>query len=96
MATKTNTLPEREYIAILGLVMPLVDAKRSQSLTPANFDAKSYAIEVIEALAVQRLDDSVPDPAIPDPEPEAPVEPESPESPVEPEPEQLPEVPADE
>lgn len=56
MATKTNSLPEREYIAILGLVMPLVDAKRSQSLTPADFDARAYALEVVEALAVQRLD----------------------------------------
>lgn len=59
MATKTNNLPEREYIAILGLVMPLVDAKRGQSLTPADFDAKVYAMEVIEALAGQRLDASV-------------------------------------
>lgn len=56
MATKTNLLPEREYIAILDLAMPLVDAKRSQSLTPADFDAMAYALEVIESLAVQRLD----------------------------------------
>lgn len=59
MATKTNSLPEREYIAILGLVMPLVDARRSQSPDPAGFDARAYALEVVEALAVQRLDAQV-------------------------------------
>lgn len=61
MATKTNALPEREYIAILGLVMPLVDVKRNQSLTPADFDSKAYALEVIEAMAAQRLDASIPE-----------------------------------
>lgn len=58
MATKTSRLPEREYIAILGLVMPLVEARINQSMEPRGVDSRGYAIEVIEALASQRLDDS--------------------------------------
>ncbi|MCY1416740.1 hypothetical protein D9M71_322560 [compost metagenome] len=56
MPTKTYLLAEREYIAILGLVYPLVELKRGQSLTPADFDATACALEIIEAFAIQRLD----------------------------------------
>lgn len=66
MATKTNLLPEREYIAVLALVMPLVTEKRNRSLTPADFDSKAYALEVIEALAAQRLDSEEPENSEPD------------------------------
>lgn len=64
MATKTYLLAEREYIAILGLVFPMVDLRRAQAVTP-EFDPKAYALELIESLAVQRLDSP----------PETPVEP---------------------
>lgn len=62
MTTKTSLLAEREYIAILGLVFPMVDIKREQCLTPADFDAKAYALEIIEAFAQQRLDAPQPEP----------------------------------
>lgn len=62
MTTKTSLLAEREYIAILALVFPLVELKRCQSLTPANFDSKEYALEIIEAFATQRLDAPQPEP----------------------------------
>lgn len=63
MATKTSQLPEREYIAILGLVMPLVEQKRNMALTPGDFNGKDYALEIVESLAAQRLDTSTaPDP----------------------------------
>lgn len=62
MTTKTSLLAEREYIAILGLVYQLVEVKRAQSLTPANFDPLACALEIIESFAVQRLDAPQPEP----------------------------------
>lgn len=57
--SKTSLLPEREYIAILQLVVPMVEAKQSRALTPGDFDGKAYATELIEAFAVQRLEAEV-------------------------------------
>ena len=54
---KTSLLPEREYIAILALVVPLVASKQDMKLTPGDFDSLAYAKEVIESLAIQRLEE---------------------------------------
>lgn len=53
-------LPEREYIAILALVVPLVASKQDMKLTPGDFDSLAYAKEVIESLATQRLEEDKP------------------------------------
>lgn len=55
--SKTSLLPEREYIAILALVVPLVASKQDMKLTPGDFDSLGYAKEVIESLAIQRLEE---------------------------------------
>lgn len=62
-------LPEREYIAVLQLALPMAQQKLGQNLTPANFDGKGYLLEVIEALASQRLAaDPAPAPIAPVPD----------------------------
>lgn len=80
--SKASLLPEREYIAILQLVVPMVEAKQSRALTPGDFDGKAYAIELIEAFAAQRKEDEpVAEPEVPpvvEPEEEPEPKPDSP------------------
>lgn len=67
MPTQTSLLPEREYIAILGVAMTLTDTKREQSHTPGSFDCESYLLQTIEKLAEQRMSPAPAENAQPDP-----------------------------